>query len=77
MSVAYQTVEALYDGDCGVSPALNIVRLIYLDEAGRAAQAQEPIFVRAAIVVNGDKQWHAIESDFDDLIAQKIPKQHQ
>jgi hypothetical protein len=65
------------DGNSGGGSALNIMRLIYLDEAGKAAQSQEPVFVRAAIVITGDKQWQAIENDFDKIIAAKIPKQHQ
>ena len=65
------------DGNSGGGSALNIMRLIYLDEAGKAAQSQEPVFVRAAIVITGDKQWQAIENDFDKIIAAKIPKQQQ
>jgi hypothetical protein len=44
------------------------VRLIYLDEAGRASEAQEPIFVRAAVIVHADFQWRALDLEVKKLV---------
>ena len=51
----------LIDGD-------DLVRLIYLDEAGISNPAHEPFLVVAGILIHGDKQWKLIEGDLVNLV---------
>ena len=53
-----------------------IVRLVYLDETGIANLDHEPIMVVSAVIINADKQWHAIEAHLRSLTAEVIPE-HQ
>lgn len=50
----------------------NLVRLVYLDEAGVSNPAQEPLLVVAGIVVNADKEFKLIESHLDELVKKHI-----
>lgn len=52
----------------------NIVRLIYLDEAGVSNPAHEPILVVAGVAVNADKQFKAVEAHIDALAKKHIPE---
>jgi Protein of unknown function (DUF3800) len=45
----------------------NVVKLVYIDEAGISNTIHEPYLVVAAIVVNPDKQWRDLERYYDDL----------
>jgi hypothetical protein len=49
------------------SHANNLVRLVYTDEAGIGDERQEPFTVVAAVPINGDTQWRAIDADIVDL----------
>lgn len=52
----------------------NLVYLAYLDEAGISNPVHEPFLVVAAVIINGDQQWKAIESDVAAVIARHIPE---
>jgi hypothetical protein len=47
--------------------ASKLMRLLYVDEAGISDERQEPFAVVAAVDVNGDTQWRAIDRDVSDL----------
>lgn len=44
-----------------------IVRVVYLDEAGRGNINDEPLFVVAAAITHPDTQWHNIRRYYTDL----------
>jgi hypothetical protein len=54
----------------------NIVRLVYLDEAGLSNPSQEPFLVVAGVVVNADKQLNAIENHLEKLMHRHIPPEY-
>jgi hypothetical protein len=51
------------------------VRLVYIDEAGTGSERDEPITVVAAVIINGDSQWLAIEKHLDGIIQSLVPKE--
>lgn len=51
-----------------------IVRLVYFDEAGTASEAQEPILVVAAVLIDADKQWLRIEDHIAQIVQNLIPE---
>jgi len=53
----------------------NILRLVYIDEAG--ISAHEPILVVAAVIVHADKQLLQVERYLDRLVATYIPPEEQ
>jgi hypothetical protein len=50
-----------------------ILRCVYLDDAGFGTEKDEPIAVVAAVLVNADQQWKAIERDVNDIIQPLVP----
>ncbi len=53
--------------DGGVLKGNNIVRFVYIDEAGISNFAHEPHLVIAAVLINPDTQWRDIEAYYADL----------
>jgi len=53
------------------------VRLVSVDEAGISNKAQEPVLVVAAVIVDADKQFVALERQIDNIVARHIPQEHQ
>ena len=45
-----------------------LVRVIYSDESGLGGFEAEPITVVAAICINVDERWHAIETELTDIV---------
>ena len=52
----------------------NLVRLIYLDEAGISNPAHEPYLVVAGVIIHGDRQWKALDEDLWNLVCKYIPE---
>ena len=50
----------------------NLVRLIYLDEAGSDRQA--PFLCVAGVLVHGDSQWPEVDRRIEKLIEEYIPE---
>lgn len=50
----------------------NLVRLLYLDEAGTDAKA--PFMCVAGVLVHGDRQWPEIDRRFRELLAKYVPE---
>ena len=50
------------------------VRLVYLDESGRANELHEPHLVVAGVIVDADKQWRKLEEFFAELTEEYFPK---
>jgi Protein of unknown function (DUF3800) len=53
----------------------NIVRIAFLDEAGRSRQ--EPIIVVGGILVHGDRTYRSLVKAFDEIAVQFLPKPDQ
>jgi len=53
----------------------NLVRLIYLDEAGKSNPKHEPFFVVAGVIIHGDAQWKAIEQDIWEVVCKHIAEE--
>jgi hypothetical protein len=51
----------------------NIVRMLFLDEAGVGNPKDEPLLVVAGIIVNADKQWKAIQRRLRELKDRFMP----
>jgi hypothetical protein len=51
----------------GQLPGTNIVRMVFMDEAGRGHLDREPFFVAACVIINPDKQWHELRRYYTDL----------
>jgi Protein of unknown function (DUF3800) len=51
------------------------VRLIYFDEAGTASERQEPILIVAAVMIDADRDWLAIEEQTQQIVSEIIPEQ--
>jgi hypothetical protein len=49
------------------------VRIAYFDEAGLAAEEQEPIVIVAAVLIDGDREWRDIEGAIDMLRDLVVP----
>lgn len=45
----------------------NIVRVVYMDEAGRGLIGEEPYFVVACAITHPDTQWHHLRHHYVDL----------
>jgi hypothetical protein len=43
------------------------MRLILLDEAGRASRVQEPFLVVAGVIIDPDKMWKRLDTYFRDI----------
>jgi hypothetical protein len=54
-----------------------LVRLVYLDEAGIGNPKQEPIVVVGGIVVNADREWKALERYLIDMADEFAPAKHR
>lgn len=53
------------------------MRLVYFDEAGIGDVAKEPFAVVAAVIVEGDKQWRAVEAHLRTLVDQYVQPNDQ
>lgn len=53
------------------------MRLVYLDEAGTGSEWDEPLTVVAAVIINGDTQWLAIEKHLDEIVQSLVPEEHR
>ena len=53
------------------------VRLVYFDEAGIGDVAKEPFAVVAGVIVEGDKQWRAVEAHLRTLVEQYVQPNDQ
>lgn len=51
---------------------LIVMRLIYFDEAGTGDEEVEPCVVVAGVMVDGDRQWRAVESHLSSLVAKYV-----
>ena len=51
----------------GRLPGGNIVRVVYVDEAGRGLISEEPHFVVACAITNPDTQWHKLRRHYADI----------
>jgi Protein of unknown function (DUF3800) len=49
------------------------MRLILLDEAGRASRAQEPFLVVAGVIIDPDKMWKSLDTYFRDMTKDLFP----
>lgn len=54
----------------------NLVRLIYMDEAGISNPVQEPFLVVAGLIVHADKALVAVERAIDKIVKRHIPEEH-
>lgn len=54
----------------------NLVRLVYMDEAGISNPAHEPFLVVAGLIVHADEKLVAIEQDIDEIVKRHIPEEH-
>ncbi len=55
----------------------NLVRMVYLDEAGISNPEHEPFIVVAGVIIHADCQWKAIEAHIRSLVADFIPQSDQ
>lgn len=55
----------------------NLVRLVYVDEAGLSNPAQEPYLVVAAVIVDGDRQLRGVMRHLDKIVDRHIPEEHR
>lgn len=51
----------------GLLSGSNIVRIVYMDEAGRGNVNDEPHFVVACAITHPDTQWHSLRRHYVDL----------
>jgi hypothetical protein len=51
----------------------NLMQLVYLDEAGKSNEVQEPYLVVAGVIVNPDQKWRDIENYFMNLSKKCFP----
>lgn len=52
----------------------NLVRMIFLDEAGISNPAQEPFLVVAGVMIDADKQWQAVQRRLAELANKHAPE---
>ena len=55
---------------------INLVRIVYIDEAGLSRPDQEPFLVVAGIVVHADQKLNGIENYLDRIMRRHIPHEH-
>jgi hypothetical protein len=53
----------------------NLVRLLYLDEAGISKRDEEPYLVVAGMIVHGDRDWKPLQARIDVLVREYIPEE--
>jgi hypothetical protein len=49
------------------------MRLILLDEAGRASRVHEPFLVVAGVIIDPDKMWKRLDTYFRDMAKDLFP----
>jgi hypothetical protein len=54
----------------------NIVRFVYVDEAGLSNPKHEPVLIVAGVIVNADQQLVALERHLEKLMMRHIPREH-
>lgn len=59
---------------CPAQQGSKIVRLIYLDESGRASETDQPIFVVAAVLVHADAKWRAVDISLERIVNTLVPE---
>jgi hypothetical protein len=58
----------------GISWWRRLVRIAYFDEAGAAAEEQEPFFVVGGVLIHGDGEWFPIEHRTRRIIETYVPE---
>lgn len=55
----------------------NLLRLVYMDEAGISNPKQEPFLVVAGVIVHADQKLNAIERHLERILERHIPARHR
>jgi hypothetical protein len=56
----------------GALAGTNLVRLIYVDEAGTSPA--EPVRVVASVIVDGDSQWKLLTDELNRIVEEYVPE---